>query len=130
MVYDKKVSLEIPIEQYGYPNYTVICDYYPIDENTYSVAMWLMRKDLGDKYEVDKQSIHSVKEDIEIDICRLVKQVSLSGFLEKYINRITYICKCFDIGNSYLNNEKIDIKDFDVSPIKQGSVFRKECVSV
>ena len=50
------------------------------------------------------------KENIRQNICKIVEQLSLSGFFNYYIECFEYTVKCFDKGNEIFESEKLGDK--------------------
>lgn len=106
------IEIDLP-EECGYEGYSVECTYrYDKDKEKYLLSMWLMRKDISDKFkidhqEIDTQYISGTKETIRQNICKIVEQASLSGFFTKYIERFEYTYKCFDRGDDLFEKERL-----------------------
>lgn len=98
------IRLSLP-EQYGYGGYSIRCTYkYNRAREKYLLSMWLRREDIDDDFrieaqEIDAQYISGTRETIEDNIFRVVEQACINGYLDHYIKRFEYTCKCFECGN-------------------------------
>ena len=109
------IEIKLPAEC-GYEGYSVECRYQRDNEkNKYALSMWLKNSDCNDErfkidsQEIDTQFITSVKENIKMNICRIVEQASLSGFFDRYIERYEYTYACFNRGNELYEEERINV---------------------
>lgn len=106
------IKVHLP-EECGFDEYSIECRYkYNKQNDKYLLSMWLIREDIDDRFkidgqEIDAQYIHSSRETIKQDICRIVEQASLSGFFDYYIQRYEYTYLCFDRGNDLCEKERM-----------------------
>lgn len=111
---NKGYTIEIKLPgKYKHDAYSVECTYrYDKEKEKYLLSMWLKRKDIGDKFKIDSQEIDTqyisgTRENIRQNICRIVKQATLSGFFDDYVKRYEYTCKCFDRGDDLFEKERL-----------------------
>lgn len=114
---NKGYLLEIKLpENSDCKGYSVECRYqYDKTKEKYLLSMWLKRNDIDntfkiDSQEIDTQYIAGTKENIRQNICKIVEQLSLSGFFNYYIECFEYTVKCFDKGNEIFESEKLGDK--------------------
>lgn len=104
------IEIKIPTEQ---GVYAVECRYiYDKTKDKYALSMWLKRNNIDDKFKIDSQEIDiqyidGTRETIKHNICRIVEQANISRFFEPYIKRFEYTYKCFDKGNEYFEQERL-----------------------
>lgn len=108
----KGYTIEIELDDYGYEGYSVECRYiYNKRIDKYMLSMWLICRGIDDRFkidgqEIDTQPVRGTRETIKDNICRIVKQASLSGFFDSYINSFEYMYKCFDKGDEFYRKEE------------------------
>lgn len=99
--------------RYGYDGYSVECKYkFDKQKEKYLLSMWLKREGFCDtlpidSQEIDTQYISGTRDIIIHNICRLVEQACINKLFDKYVERFEYTCKCFDIGNAAIENERL-----------------------
>ena len=104
-------------EEYGYDGYSIKCTYkYNKAKEKYLLSMWLRREDIDDDFrieaqEIDAQYISGTRETIEDNIFRIVEQACINGYLDRYIERFEYTCKCFEYGNEQYEQEALTKAD-------------------
>lgn len=104
-------TLSFALPENQYKGYVVDCTYKFIKHmNKYVVNMWLRRTDIDDRLQICSQDVNtqyvsSAKDNIQIDIERMIEQAANSTFFDEYIKRYEYYHKCFDYGDSHF--EKI-----------------------
>lgn len=107
----------MPPKECRYKGYSVKCTYrYDKKEEKYLLSMWMNRDDIDDDFridaqEIDTQYIHGTKETIEDNICRIVDYMFLTDRLVPYIERFDYTYRCFDYGNDFLENKRLNGKN-------------------
>ena len=111
---NKGYTIEISINNLGYPDYSVECTYYfDKKRDKYSLSMWLSRKDIEAKInigtKIDTQYITSEKENIRDNICLIVERAAQSGFFDEYVHAYEYMLSCFDKGNTFFEQERLGI---------------------
>lgn len=108
------IEINLP-EECGHTGYSVECRYWFNKEiGKYALSMWLKSNNCNetfkiDSQEIDTQFITSEKENIKMNICRIVEQASLSGFFDRYIERYEYTYACFNRGNELYEEERINV---------------------
>lgn len=106
------IRLSLP-EEYGYKGYSIKCTYkYNKQKEKYLLSMWLKRADIDDDFrleaqEIDAQYIPGTRETIEDNISKIVEQACINGYLDHYIERFEYTCKCFEYGNERFEQEAL-----------------------
>lgn len=111
---NKGYTIEINLPKNdGYDGYSVECTYqYDKEKEKYLLSMWLKRNDIGDKFKIDSQEIDTqyisgTRENIRQNICKIVEQISISGFFDEYVKRYDYTYKCFDRGDDLFEKERL-----------------------
>lgn len=112
---NKGYTIEIGLpKECGHEDYSIECTYrYDKEKEQYMVSMWLKRYDIDDKFKIESQGIDTqyiseTKENIRQNICKIVEQISLSGFFDYFIERYEYTYTCFDRGNELFEKERMD----------------------
>lgn len=106
------IEVKLP-EECGYAGYSIECTYrYSKRIEKYTLHMWLLRDDLDDKFKIDLQTvdmqyIEGERYTIEDKIRALIIRAGLSGFFDPYVDRVQYICSCFDRGNELFEKESL-----------------------
>lgn len=101
-------------EECGYEGYSVKCTYkYIKSKEKYLLSIWLRRDDIDDDFKIDSQEIDAqyipgTKETIEDNIRTIVKNASLIGFFNRYIERFEYTYACFERGNELFEQEQLE----------------------
>ena len=115
-------AIDLP-EECGHSGYYIDCSYF-FDKNKmqYMVTMRLRRNDIEEYTQPVKcQYIKGDRKTIDYIIRKDVEDSALSGFFEEYIQKYEYMCKCFDKGNDFFENEKLKIKPY---PVKEYEIVR------
>ena len=93
--------------------YSVECTYiYNKDTDKYSLAMYLCRSDLKDRFKIDRQEIDTqeisgTKDTIKDNIRKIVEYMDSTGWFAPYIEECEYMLKCFDRGNDLFESERL-----------------------
>ena len=106
------IEVKLP-KECGYAGYSIECTYrYSKRIEQYILHMWLLRDDLDDKFKIDTQTtdmqhIQGDRYTIEDKIRELIIRAGLSGYFDRYVDRVQYICRCFDRGNELFEEESL-----------------------
>ncbi len=111
----KGYTVESDLGVYGYDGYSVECTYnYNKQKEKYLLCMGLRCRNMADcLYNIDTQYIPGTKETILDNINRIIKFAAThedkhhKKFFDRYVEQIEYMCKCFDCGNEYFENERL-----------------------
>lgn len=114
--YDKEgYGIRFSLSQFSddpkYRGYAASCQYrYDREKDKYILRMWLKHNSMDSKYRIeydgiDCQYISGTKKTIRTNICRVVDQMMVNGFFDKYIDKFEFDMKCFDKGYELLSKE-------------------------
>lgn len=107
------IEIDLP-EEHGYKGYSVECTYrYDKSKEKYLLSMWLKCMNINEKFkigsqEIDTQYISGTRDTIIENIIRIVKQASLTKFFDYYIEEFEYTFKCFDKGDNFFEQERLN----------------------
>lgn len=91
--------------------YALCMYHYDKESGKYALSMWLKHDDFDEMFKIDAQHIDTqlisgTKETIRENICKIVEQAARTDYFNKYIDRFKYTVRCFDIGNTYYENQR------------------------
>ena len=96
-------SIEINLPK-KYSGYSVECQYqFDKEKEKYILSMWLKRNDISNRFRIDSQKIDTqyisgTRKTIRSNICRIVEQSCLTGYVDSFIRDCKKVYECFDKG--------------------------------